>query len=126
MPGMGRTRCLNALAVCSLLTGCVTTSLSGGGNSVRLHGTFVDTTGIPLRGPVALRSRGFGVHKSNASISVGFISETAILLPADDEHCRIFLLGNTPAGAAALVDVLGRAGVPLEDICLDHAMEESP
>lgn len=114
------------LAGCWLMAGCVTADLSGPGDGWRASGAFVDTTAVSLKGPIALHASGLGIHRSSTGYTIGWFSETAILIPPQDQQCRVFLVGNTPAQAVVLARVLAAAGFPAAEICGSHVMEEEP
>lgn len=122
----GRREWLTALAGCCLLAGCVTADLSGADNGWRARGAFVDTTAVSSRGPVALRASGLGIHRSSTGFTIGWFSETTVLVPPGDEQCRVILIGNSVAETAAMVEVLAAAGFPVAGICGSHVMEEEP
>jgi hypothetical protein len=112
-----RLRWIALLGSCLLSGGCVTTEISGSGSSVSLRGFLSDTSVVSMDGPMAIRVKGFGAHRSASTLQVGWFAETTIMVPRGSDDCRIFLIDASPEETKALAGLLRDAGVAGDMVC---------
>jgi hypothetical protein len=113
-----------ARAGCALLTGavllgsgCASVTVATGEGTISARGLFGTSVRTLALAPVSIRRQGIGVHQDHDSMTLGWLSESAVYLPTGDDSCRIVLVDSDPTQLGELLDVLRKGGADMATVC---------
>jgi hypothetical protein len=100
-----------------LVSGCASVTVATSEGRITARGVFGSSIRTLALAPASIRRQGLGVHRDAGSVSVGWLAESAVYLPANSDACRIVLVESDPAQLAALISVLRQGGADMSTVC---------
>lgn len=104
------------LALLVFAGGCTIIKIEGASSRTRIVPGVVRVQAAGPQSILVVRATGLGIVPQSRGAVLGFASETAAYMPAE-QRCAIILFQPAPSHAAAVIDALKAGGVPGDAIC---------
>jgi hypothetical protein len=112
-----RAWCLILPSTVLFASGCATVTVASSEGQITARGIFGTSIQRLALAPVSIRRQGIGVHQDRGSVTVGWLTESAVYEPSANNACRIVLFESNPAQLAELISVLRHAGADMTTVC---------